>query len=69
VGGGGASGHRRAGTGPKQVGTDPRGYAVAETSRELHEAEVKILGLAFAAEVKTTDGVVATLNDLAAARS
>jgi len=26
--------------------------AVAETSRELHEAEVKILGLAFAAEVK-----------------
>jgi hypothetical protein len=43
--------------------------AVAETSRELHEAEVKILGLAFAAEVKTTDGVVATLNDLAATRS
>jgi isochorismate hydrolase len=42
--------------------------AVAETSRELHEAEVKILGLAFAAEVKTTDGVVATLNDLVAAR-
>jgi len=39
---------------------------VAETSRELHEAEVKILGLAFAA--KTTDGVVATLDDLAATR-
>ena len=39
--------------------------AVAETSRELHEAEVKILGRAFAAEVKTTDGVVATLNNIA----
>jgi ureidoacrylate peracid hydrolase len=43
--------------------------AVAETSRELHEAEVKILGLAFAAEVKTTDGVVAMLNDFAATGS
>jgi isochorismate hydrolase len=43
--------------------------AVAETSRELHEAEVKILGVAFGAEVKTTDGVVATLNDLATARN
>ena len=42
--------------------------AVAETSRELHEAEVKILGLALAAEVKTTDSVVATLNDIAATR-
>lgn len=40
--------------------------AVAETSRELHEAEVEILGRAFAAEVKTTDGVVATLSDIAA---
>ena len=43
--------------------------AVAETNRKLHEAEVKILGLAFAAEVKTTAGVVATLNEFAAARS
>ena len=43
--------------------------AVAETSRELHEAEVEILGRAFAAEVKTTDGVVATLSDIAATRS
>ena len=43
--------------------------AVAETIRELHEAEVKILGLAFAAEVKTTAGVVASLNDFAATRS
>jgi hypothetical protein len=43
--------------------------AVAETSRELHEAEVKILGLAFAAEVKTTDGMVAMLNDFAATRN
>ena len=42
--------------------------AVAETSRELHEAEVEILGRAFAAEVKTTDGVVAMLNDIAATR-
>ena len=43
--------------------------AVAETDRELHEAEVKILGLAFAAEIKTTAGVVAMLNDFAARRS
>jgi nicotinamidase-related amidase len=38
--------------------------AVAETRRELHEAEVKILGLAFA-DVKTTDGVIAMFADLA----
>ncbi|HET6196716.1 MAG TPA: isochorismatase family protein [Acetobacteraceae bacterium] len=42
--------------------------AVAETSRELHEAEVEILGRAFAAEVMTTDGAVAALRDIGATR-
>jgi len=37
--------------------------AVAETNRELHESEVKILGLAFA-DVTTTDGVIAMLADI-----
>jgi nicotinamidase-related amidase len=37
--------------------------AVAETSRELHDAEVKILGLTFA-DVATTDGVIAMLADI-----
>jgi nicotinamidase-related amidase len=42
--------------------------AVAETRRELHEAEVKILGLAFA-DVKMTDGVIAMFADLAPVRN
>lgn len=42
--------------------------AVAETGRELHEAEVEILGRAFAAEVMTTDGAVAALRDIGATR-
>lgn len=38
--------------------------AMAEASRELHQAEVTILARAFAVEVKTTDGVVDVLSNL-----
>jgi biuret amidohydrolase len=40
--------------------------AVAETNRDLHEAEIKILSLTFA-DVMTTNGVIAMLADVAAA--
>lgn len=40
--------------------------AVAETSRELHEAEIEILGRAFAVEVTTTDDVVKMLDSMVA---
>jgi nicotinamidase-related amidase len=42
--------------------------AVAEVNRDLHEAEVKILGRAFA-DVKTTDEVIQMLEDVVAAVS
>lgn len=42
--------------------------AVAELDRDLHAAEVKILGRAFA-DVTTTDGMIAMLTDISKAKS